>query len=88
MQQNIVVNLFTGTLEDSQLHPEGGPLSFSELHQFLTKTFNEGLLLLCLQDQQQRHNTVHHTLHICRGTERQQDFKSSIQRGASFQMCD
>lgn len=41
-----------GRLGDSQLHPEGGSLSFSELDQLLTQTFNERLLLLCLQNQQ------------------------------------
>lgn len=54
--------------QDSQLHPEGGSLSLAKLHQFLTETLNESLLLLCLQDEQQRHDAVHHTLHICRQT--------------------
>lgn len=53
-------------VKHSQLHPEGGSLSFSELHQFLTQTFNESFLLLCLQDQEQRHDAVHHTLYICK----------------------
>lgn len=53
-------------VKDLQLHPERGSLSFPELHQFLTQTFNESFLLLCLQDQQQGHNAVHHALYICR----------------------
>lgn len=47
-----------------QLHPESGPFSLTELHQFLTQTLDERFLFLRLQDQQQGHDAVHHALHI------------------------
>lgn len=53
-----------GVVVDSQLHPKGGSLSFSELNQLLTQTLNERFLFLRLQNQKQGHNAVHNTLHI------------------------
>lgn len=55
-------------LKHSQLHPQWGSLPLSELNQLLTQALNQRLLLVWLQDQQQRHNAVHYALYICKET--------------------